>query len=260
MRTIARLIALLAVMAVLAPVQALLLATTRGPASTRFPMLVHGVLCRLLGLRVEVRGQPVGSPRAVYLSNHLSYLDVPALGSFLRCRFVAKEEVNGWPMFGWLSRLQRTVFVSRNPRRAAEVSRAIATAVSSGHRLVLFPEGTTSDGSRVLPFKSSLFAVLADPGLAPLELQPVSIELLEVDGRKVRTGGDRDLYAYHGEMQLLPHLFAFMGGTGARVRISFHAPLQDFTGCSRKELAALAHASVNACRGLDAFADEGSPA
>ncbi len=240
-----RMIALLAAIVAVIPTQSLVLAVTRGPASMVLPALFHRLFCRVLGLQVEVRGVPVASPHVVFISNHLSHLDVPVIGSVLRACFVAKDDIRDWPLFGLLARLQHTVFVSRNPRRVAEVAAALTTALAAGHRLVLFPEGTTSDGSTVLPFKTSVFAVLADPALRHVVLQPMTIELLAVDGKAIADGGDRDRYAYHGDMQLLPHLLAFMRVSGARLRLTLHAPLPDAADLPRKALAALAHARVS---------------
>ena len=244
LRTTFKTLALLAAIVLLAPMQLLVLAVTRGSASMVLPALFHRLVCVVLGLQVEVRGAPVASKQAVFISNHLSHLDIPVIGSVLRACFVAKDDIREWPVFGGLARLQHTVFVSRNPRRVAEVASALAAALAAGHRLVLFPEGTTSDGSTVLPFKSSVFAVLSDPALRHVVLQPFTLELLAVDGRTIAGGGDRDRYAYHGGMTLLPHLLAFMRGSGARLRMTLHAPLPDAAGLTRKALAALAHARV----------------
>lgn len=227
------------------PSQLLVLAVTRGPASLHLPALFHRLACRVLGIRVESSGSPARAVQAVFLSNHLSHLDVLAIGGIVRACFVAKDDVRGWPVFGALSRLQQTVFITRDPRRVGDAVATIRRALADGHRLVLFPEGTTSDGRVVLPFKSSSFAVLADPSMQDVLLQPLTVELLAVDGRLVADGGNRDHYAYYGSMTLLPHLLAFMATRGARVRLRFHEPLQRVDGQSRKHLAAAAHAWVS---------------
>lgn len=233
------------VLAVL-PTQLLVLAFTRGTASLVLPALFHGLACRVLGIHVEMTGTATAEPRAVFISNHLSYLDVLVIGGVVHACFVAKEDVRAWPLFGLLSRLQQTVFITRNPRRAALAVERLRQALADGHRLVLFPEGTTSDGRAVLPFKSSSFAALVDPTLAHAVLQPVTVELIEVDGLPVAAGGHRDTYAYHGDATLVPHLGTFMRASGARVRLHFHAPLQRAAQDSRKDLAQLAHDSVAA--------------
>lgn len=237
-------IALAAVVLVIVPTQALALALTNGPGSTRIALRFHRWVCAVLGVDVAIRGTPARAAQVVFACNHLSYLDVAVLGSVLRATFVAKDDVRGWPLAGVLARLQNSVFVSRDPRRAPEVVAAMRAALAVEHRLVLFAEGTTSGGSRVLPFKSSAFAPLTDPALQDVAIQPVTIELLAVDGRAIDDGGDRDRYAYHGDATLLPHLVGFMRGSGASVRMTFHAPLQRLPDDTRKTLAASAHASV----------------
>ena len=224
-------------------------ATVRSRLLARFYCLA----CRLLGLRVDVRGAPVVRGRALFICNHLSYLDIPVLGSVLDAGFVAKQDARHWPVLGALARLQQTVFISRDPRRAAEAMGALVAALDAQGRLIVFPEGTSSNGSGVLPFKSSLFAALDHLSMGDPALQPVTIELLAVDGQPVGSGdvgiaaGDRDLYAYYGAMRLLPHLWRFMGSDGAHVRVRFHRPLARGDNPSRKRLAALAHAAISGC-------------
>ena len=229
----------------LVAMQVVVLALARRRAATGLLMLFYRLACAVLGLQVDVRGVPERALRTVFISNHLSHLDIPVIGSVLRACFVAKDDIRGWPVFGALARLQQTVFISRNPRRAGEISSMLGAALDAGRCLVLFPEGTTSDGSAVLPFKSSIFAMLVDAWLPDMVLQPMTIELLEVDGCAIVDGGDRDVYAYHRDMQMGPHLFAFMRLSGARVRLTFHAILPRQDKQSRKTLAALAHASVS---------------
>lgn len=243
-RILGKSVALTAIVVVLVPSQLLVLSFTRGPASLRLPALFHRLCCRVLGIQVEVRGVPVAATQAVFISNHLSHLDVSVIGSVVHACFVAKEDVRAWPIVGALSRLQQTVFITRDSRRAADAVSKLRAALEAGHRLVLFPEGTTSDGSAVLRFKSSSFAMLTDPALRHVVLQPVSVELLAIDGQAIADGGNRNYYAYHGEMTLVPHLLTFMRLSGARVQLNFRAPLERQPDQSRKELAALAHARV----------------
>jgi 1-acyl-sn-glycerol-3-phosphate acyltransferase len=223
-----------------------MLAGGRGRASMWLPPRFHAAFARVLGLRVRYHGEPAEGRGVVHLANHLSYLDVPVLGSRVRTRFVAKEDVRGWPLFGFMARLQQTVFISRARHRAGEVGGQLALALSQAHGLLLFPEGTTSDGAGVLPFKSSVFAPLV--GQEGLLLQPVRIELLAVDGRAVAAGGDRDRYAYHGDATLLPHLWRFLRGSGAELAVHFLPPLAPPTGADRKALAQAAWSSVAAAR------------
>ncbi|MEO8161295.1 MAG: lysophospholipid acyltransferase family protein [Arenimonas sp.] len=236
------------------PTQAVMLACSRGRASMWLPPHFHAAFARVFGLRVSYEGVPLQGRGVVHLSNHLSYLDVQALGRVLRTRFVAKEDVRGWPVFGLLSRLQQTVFISRQRHRAGAVGDALVLALAGEHGLLLFPEGTTSDGSTVLPFKSSVFApLLAVPGL---RLQPVRIELLSVDGEAIANGGDRDRYAYHGDATLVPHLWRFLRGSGAELRVRFLEPITVAPDADRKALAREACAAVT---GVESTAEAGLP-
>lgn len=208
------------------------------------PPRFHAGFASILGLRVRYEGEPLEGRGVVHVANHLSYMDVQALGRRLRTRFVAKEDVRGWPLFGLLARLQQTVFISRARHRAGEVGDALELALAGEHGLLLFAEGTTSDGVRVLPFKSSVFAPVA--GRSGLRIQPLLIELLSVDGRAIAADGDRDRYAYHGEAILLPHLWQFMRGRGAELRVRFLPPLEASEFPDRKALAQAAWAAVSA--------------
>lgn len=224
------------------PAQALVLACTRGPASMLLPPRFHAAFAAILGLRVRYHGEALQGRGIVHVANHLSYLDVQALGRRLRTRFVAKADVRDWPLFGLLARLQRTVFVSRARLHAGQAGAALAQALAGEHGVLLFPEGTTSDGAGVLAFRSSLFAPLA--GRAGVQVQPVRIELLATDGEAIAAGGERDRYAYHGEATLLPHLWRFMRGRGAVLSVHFLPPLDAAAFGDRKALALAAWRAV----------------
>ncbi|MDI1253634.1 lysophospholipid acyltransferase family protein [Thermomonas sp.] len=208
------------------------------------PRLIHSLALRILGIRVELRGNPSFDQGAVWVGNHLSYLDIPILGSLGPMRFVAKQEVAGWPLFGWLANLQRTVYISRRPRQAVAAAAGFAEAVRAGGVVVLFPEGTSSDGSAVLPFRPSLLEVLMAPAGFGSPVQGFTLRLLEVDGRDVNETWLRDLYAYHREMTLLPHLRAFLRLRGARLQVIFHQSLIPSDFADRRRLAMRLHEQV----------------
>ena len=174
----------------------------------------------------------------LFVSNHLSYLDIEVLGSLIPGSFVAKTEVGTWPFFGALARLQRTVFVDRNRRGSADAQRdSLQSRLEAGDNLVLFPEGTSSDGNRTLPFKSALFAAA---GLRidgkPLTVQPVSLACTTLDGiplgRRLRP-----IYAWYGDMDLVPHLWNVVKQGQLRITVIFHPPVTLETVRSRKALA-----------------------
>lgn len=197
--------------------------------------------------------------QVILTSNHVSYLDIEVFSTVTPWSFVAKAEVAGWPLFGTLARLQQTAFTSRSRTDAHKDKNALSSMLAAGKNLIIFPEGTSSDGGQVLPFKSSLLsAALESPNLL---VQPVTLAVLEVDGKQACSGPVRDLYAWHGDMTLPPHLWAFAKGKGARIRLIFHPPVDPASVADRKALTTLCQTIV--AGGLDkVFSAEGwhSPA
>jgi 1-acyl-sn-glycerol-3-phosphate acyltransferase len=200
------------------------------------PFAYHKLCCRIIGLKVRVVGAPAKTRPALFVSNHVSYLDIPVLGSAVPVAFVAKTEVAQWPGYGLLAKLQRTVFVDRRRNTTLEQRDSIRSRLASGDALVLFPEGTSNDGNRILPFRSALLSVAeAAPADRPLAIQPVSIAYTSVNG--VPLGwGLRPLVAWYGGMELGGHLWRFTRLGRVEVVVQFHdeARVGDFP--SRKEL------------------------
>ncbi len=218
-----------------------------------FPHRYHSFLCKLFDIRVTVLGKPIQDRGVLMVANHTSYLDILVLSAAAKVSFVAKSEVANWPFFGLLAKLQDTVFIERARRSQAGQSRdAIGERLRSGDALVLFPEGTSSDGNRVLPFKSALMGaaeleldVDADPdgrpGRAPV--QPVSVAYVGVHG--IPMGREmRPLFAWYGDMELVPHLWEAVKTGPLDVVVEFHAPLSIDTARSRRVLAGAAEAVV----------------
>ena len=180
-------------------VQAVLLASP-GRAKARLPVVYWAGCCRCLGLRVRV----VGVPRArglpvVFVSNHSSWMDIPVLGACLPACFISKDAVARWPVVSLIARLGRTVYVSRRTTGAARENTAIRGRLAAGDSLILFPEGTTSDGARVMPFRSAFLAIAESE--QPHLLQPVTVVYDEIDYLPVRRA-DRALFAWFGDMEL----------------------------------------------------------
>jgi len=198
----------------------------------------YGLTKMICGLKVQVIGAPLSDPGVMFAANHVSYLDIIVLGACTDARFVAKSEVADWPVFGWLAKLANTVFVTRDRRHARQDSAQLAKLMNTGARLIFFPEGTSSNGCSVLPFKTSLFAAV-DPATAssPLHVQPVSIAYtVYADGRPLK-GYLSDLYAWYGEMTLFGHLMTVFGLRGASVEVTFMPPLTVAAYPDRKALA-----------------------
>ncbi|HEX3535273.1 MAG TPA: lysophospholipid acyltransferase family protein [Stellaceae bacterium] len=225
----------------LMPVQLLGLVLRQSWVAT-LPVFYHRWCCRILGLRVRRIGRPVTARPVLFASNHVSYLDIEVLGSLIPGSFVAKSEVAGWPLFGWLAKLQRSVFVDRQVRSTATQRDAIAERLAAKDALILFPEGTSGDGNRVLPFKSALFSV-AERGGDTLAVQPVSVAYTRLDGMPLGRRY-RPLFAWYGGMALPPHLWRMLGLGAVEIVVEFHAPTSLADRGSRKALAQYCHEQV----------------
>ena len=172
------------------------------------------------------------------VSNHLSYLDILVIASASPAIFVSKHEVRTWPLFGWLTRCAGTIYVRRDQRADVDrVGKEIASATNNGACVVIFPEGTSSGGATVLPFKTSLFNTAAKERL---QVTPVAISY------EVEPGSVEDEVCYWREMVFFPHFLNLM----KKRRIDCHLAFGDsrITGANRKELATQAHAAVVALK------------
>lgn len=229
--------------ALLIPPQMLILLFGRDKAAYILPSLWHRQICRVFGLEIEVINKPVRDRQVIYVSNHVSYLDIPVIASVLPVSFVAKADVESWPFFGLLAKLQQTAFISRARAAVGREKQTLASLLAAGKKLVIFPEGTSSDGSKALPFKSSLLGIALESGEDML-IQPFTIELAEIDDRPVTSQNDRDLYAWYGDMTLMPHFWNFAKTKGAKVKLHFHAPIHVKEIQDRKLLAQTCHELV----------------
>ncbi len=206
------------------------------------PIVFHRGLARALGIRIIAHGLPARRGRVLFVANHVSWADIPVLGARIRAAFVAKSEVGGWGMVGWLATLAQTVYVERTRRSStAEQRDIIAERLGRGDSLILFPEGTNSDGTRVLPFKSSLFAVTDAAAAAGADshddvlIQPVTIAYTRVNGMPVTRERLPDL-AWIGDTELMPHALAFMRLGRVRAEIIFHPAVRRSDFADRKAL------------------------
>ncbi len=221
-----------------------------GTSKMAFSRFYWNVVCRLIGLNVRMIGAVAqrtedGRP-VVFVSNHSSWLDVLVLGSRLPACFIAKEEVGGWPIIRTIARLGRTLYVRRTRSSTGRERDDMVARLAGGDNLILFPEGTTSDGSRVLPFRSAFLSVAELPvtatGHTPI-IQPVSIVYDRLAG--LPTGrAARPLFAWYGDMDIGSHFWRLAQHKGLRASILLHQPLDPEHFASRKELAAAAFAIV----------------
>jgi len=228
---------------VLMPVQVIGLALRR-PWVKTLPVFYHYWCCRILGFRIRVIGTPTTGRPVLFAANHISYADIAVLGSIIAGSFIAKAEVADWPFFGWLAKLQRSVFVDRRMRSTVLQRDAITKRLAAGEALILFPEGTSGDGNRVLPFKTALFAAAEHTrGLAPVIVQPVSIAYTRLDGMPIGRLY-RPLFAWYGSVDLAPHIWSMIGLGTVEVVVEFHPPTFLSDCGSRKALAEYCYARI----------------
>ncbi|MDE0702304.1 MAG: lysophospholipid acyltransferase family protein [Rhodospirillaceae bacterium] len=244
-RAAVRLLACMVWFAVLIPVQAVNLAL-RLPFARKWPVTVYRVFNRLLGIGLKVAGKPVKQGPVLYVVNHTSYADIAVLGALLEGCFVAKAEVADWPLFGLCAKISGTVFIDRNPRLAVRQSEVLKERLTAGDNLILFPEGTSSDGNFVLPFRSALFsAATIRIGGRAVTVQPVSVAYTQLDG--IPMGRHlRPFFAWYGDMEMAPHLWQLLGIGRSGVEVRFHDPVSIDRFASRKALSAWCHATIAA--------------
>ncbi|SNR61470.1 lyso-ornithine lipid acyltransferase [Puniceibacterium sediminis] len=212
------------------------------------PYITQGV-CRaafiILQLPITARGPRIVGPGAV-VANHSSWIDIFALNSRKNVYFVSKSEVAGWPGIGWLARATGTVFIRRDPKEAASQAKLFEERLLHRHRLLFFPEGTSTDGLRVLPFKSTLFAAFFADGLKhELKIQPVSVIYHAPEGEDPR------FYGWWGDMSFGEHLVKTLAARRqGRVELIYHAPVRVDAFPNRKSLASHVEAQVRIGHGL----------
>ena len=213
--------------------------------ATRLPRLFHKSLTRALGIRVRCHGRPQRGGGVMFVSNHISWADIPVLGGVVDAAFVAKSEVEGFALVGWLANLARTVYVERDRRQTIDVQRgAIADRLAMRRNVILFPEGTTGDGVSVLPFKSALFAAAGPDAM----IQPVTVAYTRLNGLPITRERLPDI-AWVGDAELWPHAVAFTALGRVRAELVFHDPVRVADFADRKALS-------RHCRGVIAAAYE----
>lgn len=219
------------------------------PLARWMPVIFHRYLLFVLGVKVTRIGAPDPGRPLLITANHLSWLDIVVISSLFPVSFIAKSEVGAWPLFGTLARLQRSIFVDRQRRgKTGEVNRRIADRLGTGDALVLFAEGTTSDGARVLTFRSALVGAAqatASDSRAPSFIQPLNIAYPRIGG--LPTGRhNHPLIAWHGDMELLPHLSDFLTLPGIDCRVTLLPAKPVAPGIDRKALTREIEAEIRA--------------
>jgi 1-acyl-sn-glycerol-3-phosphate acyltransferase len=204
------------------------------------------VLWRLLltafRIKIVTHGQQLTGPGVLFVSNHVSWTDIPVLGRVTQAAFVAKADVRGWPVVGKLTEAYGCLFIDRERRgRAAEQAEALGSHLNAESSLVLFAEGTTGLGRDVLPFRSSLLAMVPQ-GEGGTRVQPITLRYRHPNGAAFDDASQRQV-AWIGDDELMPHVKALAQFGGLLVEVWFEEPVQ---GANRKELTRAAQAAVAA--------------
>lgn len=208
------------------------------------PHITQFVCCnalRVLGIRLDVTGTPM-TGRGAVVANHTSWLDIFTLNAAKRIYFVSKSEVASWLGIGWLARATGTVFIERNPKRAQAQTEVFRDRLLARHKLLFFPEGTSTDGQQVLAFKTTLFqSFFAEDLKDEIAVQPVSVNYTAPAGMDVR------FYGWWGEMTFGTHLLATLGtARQGRVHVIYHPELKVADFANRKLLAVACEEAVRA--------------
>lgn len=215
----------------------------------RIPQLYHRLLCAIVGVRIRQVGRITRQTPVLILANHASWLDICVISAVAPVVFIAKSEVASWPLFGWLARLQRTVFIDRERRhKTGEATEEIAGRLLGGDAVVLFAEGTSGDGTRILPFKSALVgsvhhALGVSTHHEQITVQPMSLAYTRVNGLPIGRAL-RERVAWYGDADLLPHLVGVLSSGAIDVTLSWGEPVALDIDTDRKQIARLAEMSV----------------
>ncbi|MGP6086190.1 lysophospholipid acyltransferase family protein [Antarctobacter jejuensis] len=218
----------------------------RRPVTPYITQFVCRSVLLIMGLPVEVRGRRMKEAGAI-VANHTSWLDIFVLNSRKTIYFVSKAEVSAWPGIGWLARATGTVFIRRDRREAQGQMRIFEERLSAGHRLLFFPEGTSTDGLRVLPFKTTLFeAFFSDELRHRMRVQPVSVVYHAPEGASPR------FYGWWGDMDFGPSLLRILAQRRqGRVVMTYHPPVRVDDYANRKSLARVLEERVREGHGAE---------
>jgi 1-acyl-sn-glycerol-3-phosphate acyltransferase len=187
----------------------------------------------VLGIRVRTEGQLAPSRPLIVVSNHFSYLDLFVIGSIIPAAFTPKSEIRSWPLIGFMCRAAGCLFIDRRASKTLENKHMLEKALAAGDIISLFPEGTTSDGTGLLPFKSAFFSLAEH---SDIEVQPLSVVYTRLNGKPIQAE-DLATVGWYGDSYFFPHVAHYMRQKGVDATLVFHAPVRASDFASRKALA-----------------------
>lgn len=248
-RTIFALFVAVIVTLALAPFQYSALKFGR-PRPSLVPRLWHRVAVRALGFRICVTGEMSPERPLFIAANHVSWADIMVIGSVAEVSFISKSELAGWPGIGWLARMQRSVFIEREKKRkSGQQASEIGRRLVAGDVMVLFAEGTTSDGNMILSFKSTLFGAakmaLDDGSTERVVVQPLAIAYTRLHGLPMNRF-HRTLVSWIGDADLLPQIWSLLKEGAVDVEVRFGEPFEFNRTTNRKGVSIEAERQVRA--------------
>ena len=214
-----------------------------GVYQVMLPMFHRGV-CWILGLKVETMGEMSEERPTLFISNHISYIDIFITG-YMPTFFVAKSEVANWPVFGKMANIQNTLFIERNPKKARQQIQVLRSHLTQGNNLTLYPEGTSTNGTYVERFKSTLFAAAENVDGPRVGIQPMTVAYTHHAGEPIVDQAVRDHYAWYAKMPFLSHFLGLMPLKSVRAIIYFHPVCYIDQFENRKACADHCHALVS---------------
>ena len=204
------------------------------------PIIFHKILLKILGVKVKLIGQKTSIRPLILAGNHTSYIDIIILGSIMPICFIAKQEIKSWFLFGFLAKMQNTIFIKRKNFKTLENIKSINNDLDSNSAVVLFPEGTTNSGKKILNFKSSLFNVFENNNT--LRLQNFSLCYTHVNGMPI-DNRTRPLISWYGDMNIVKHLLNFLKLSSVNATLILH-PVMQFKDENRKTISMLSFKQV----------------
>jgi len=199
---------------------------------------------KIFGIKVNiVNKRNLSKKQKIYLSNHVSYIDILVLGAYFNGFFIAKSDIAKWPVFGPLSKISGTLFITRNRRYLPVQIKLLKKHLEAKQSLIIFPEGTTGNGREILHFKSGLLNVLDEVKKKPV-IQPLSIRYTQINGKTLVEQEDFDKIAWYGEMTLAPHLWQLLRQKKVATRVVVHPVMPITDGSNSKSLMAQVEAEV----------------
>ena len=200
------------------------------------PYFYHKICLRIFGIKIKTFGKVSINSPILLISNHASYLDIIILGSLFKTSFIAKKEISKWPLLGILAKLQNTIFIDRRVSSLKNQENQIIKHLNEKKNLVIFPEGTSSDGNRVLPFKSSLFNIFEKNLNSKILVQTITIVYKKINGIPMNRIERRNI-TWHSNMDLIPNIFNVLKKLSIEVEVIFNDEFLPSKEYDRKKLA-----------------------